>query len=1232
MPDPERLLRDGGAVRVEELFRLIHRVNPTDRGLDPDEQARRYELKAGLQSLLIERFGDQLRAREDGEDLVILEHAFGERDACHALLPALTPSARSWVRWQLDAVDDAAPASAPPTLESTCPSVLDDARQALDAYDYPLAEQLLRSAFAASRGAPREALALLQLLVEHLAMDLEALALETKLDSAARRHPRVRALLAMAAARLGRLDDASRRVEGLPGLSEVHAELARQALAQGHLDLATTSLGRLRDADPAHPDGARLAEALNARRQAHRAEQRRPAEEELETLLERGHWQRLLESATTLLRRFPGSAAASAFRVRAERALVDEEVAALLAGADHDERAGRLDDAVAKLERAERLGADVQRRLGAVREAAAAALTRHAVARVRRLLPGREGLLAWATLSPQDRGAFDEPRLADLASLLDASRRPEEAVDALLALESLDQESPAKEQLAVVKPHLRLLERTRWRSLVSELRARRRRVESERRQALKVAEAAQQAEAEVARYDAAVQQGDWIAARRIARQHRDERWARRLERASTELKRAWGLRVDPGEAVPYSDLRDFRLASTLRGVNPFMTAADEILLGNRAGPLVVLRRVGTDGRVRELVELRPPGGLVENVCPEVYGDLVFFHSGPRLLVLRHTPEWDIVDDIDLVDLIGKTPRDLLVVDGRHAVLATEDKGYVVDLVDRRIEWMGAPSKEDLELRGWKGGTAVARIGEDQVTVCRRRKPDSIQARYSLRSARTPTMGPEGQLLVLGVEDQVPDGPLELFVLTPALRGTRTLGETSRRMPLRLACDRDKGLVFTIGCDVQAHWEVRAFHLKGPKPTPIWRVEVPRATELAVHRDGVAVCLVILSVVGCRVHPLDKHPPQLPAELFVRTAGPPHLGPPFTLVAEAEFRRRRRELLRLHPEQLREGADLSDADRIGVITALQAAGEDDRASRLLAEELVKAPASEPLRLLRAAEVATRREWEPALALVRELSGAGLSAGQRYWTHALECMCLARLGKLEGAHDAARRALDVEPDNDSARTVALTLAALHGVGDREEFTAFNPALAVLAHGLADARRALRERRYSAVIEHANNVYTWACWEAGGLYLICRAWQALAPTEPHEVRLARTAAGGLLEALRQEDYLPLGELTVDIDVMEDLGLELLDGLSPEEPDMELGLEDLVLAWEEGQTARQTAEEFGCSVVSVYQARRRHGLTAPPPTRESRVALLRTCGWTREDAEWQVDQSPGGWSASPP
>lgn len=97
LPNAQDVLAGRADASVDELFELVHAVNPTRRRLPKEERSERYALKSRLQSLLIRRFGDEhLVVEPTGHaHLVLLEHRSGARHACHTLLPTLDDDARA---------------------------------------------------------------------------------------------------------------------------------------------------------------------------------------------------------------------------------------------------------------------------------------------------------------------------------------------------------------------------------------------------------------------------------------------------------------------------------------------------------------------------------------------------------------------------------------------------------------------------------------------------------------------------------------------------------------------------------------------------------------------------------------------------------------------------------------------------------------------------------------------------------------------------------------------------------------------------------------------------------------------------------------------------------------------------------------------------------------------------------------------------------------------------------
>lgn len=137
---------------LEDLIERIRRVNPTGRALPAREERARYAEKARLQSLLIERYPAEVRARahDDMPGGVSLSVPRLRASAAHAVLEALSDRARALVEEQLrldaasrDTVVARAPAAgaAPPGEDPQ----LTHAARALAEYDFGCAEAALSS-------------------------------------------------------------------------------------------------------------------------------------------------------------------------------------------------------------------------------------------------------------------------------------------------------------------------------------------------------------------------------------------------------------------------------------------------------------------------------------------------------------------------------------------------------------------------------------------------------------------------------------------------------------------------------------------------------------------------------------------------------------------------------------------------------------------------------------------------------------------------------------------------------------------------------------------------------------------------------------------------------------------------------------------------------------------------------------------------------------------------------
>lgn len=327
--DPDDVLAGRGkAPGARELIELIRTENPTGLDLSAKETARRYARKARLQSLLIDRFAEDLEVALDPREpgVIGIHHRPLDMHACHVPLQELADDARSWAQRTLDekAHDEATRPGAPerggrgarrPALETRKGSrdpaeltVAERARlgqEAIDAYDYELAREHLALALALASGDAVAAIPLLSLLVDHLAADEEALALQPRLSPSALRHPEARLLLGLAAARAGQRELALRLLDDHRGArsAEPFVVLARAALASGDGEAVALDLAAIRERDPIHPDLHGLEAALAARR----AEERLPLEAALTRLFDGGHIEDAEARARALLARFPDS-------------------------------------------------------------------------------------------------------------------------------------------------------------------------------------------------------------------------------------------------------------------------------------------------------------------------------------------------------------------------------------------------------------------------------------------------------------------------------------------------------------------------------------------------------------------------------------------------------------------------------------------------------------------------------------------------------------------------------------------------------------------------------------------------------------------------------------------------------------------------------------------------------------------------------------------------------------
>lgn len=336
-PATARLQREAWAMldalqtpAAADLVDLIHRVNPTGRGLEAADRAERYDVKHRLQSLLVRRHSGHLIVEVDRADprVVGLRHQRIRLDACHAVVDDLDDDARSWVQFRIDTamaeeVVALAPVSAPPVAvrreERGAEGWLPIAAAHAADYDYEAARDAYIQAFEESGGSVGTALPLVELLVETLGDFAGALALLPRI------HPRgpgvvnLHSLLAIAAVHERQFELAERLLGDAVGPlpSRAWTQLAQASLAAGQWERGSRAVGAARRAGAVSPELLAAERRLATERERLRA----PAEQALQALWAAGDMQAVSNEANAVLVHHPDSAAARRLLRDAERTL-----------------------------------------------------------------------------------------------------------------------------------------------------------------------------------------------------------------------------------------------------------------------------------------------------------------------------------------------------------------------------------------------------------------------------------------------------------------------------------------------------------------------------------------------------------------------------------------------------------------------------------------------------------------------------------------------------------------------------------------------------------------------------------------------------------------------------------------------------------------------------------------------------------------------------------------------
>lgn len=425
--DPECVAAGEGRPGVAELIALIHRINPTDRGLGEAEKARRYAIKAKLQSRLVRDWAGHLEIREEDDNVLAISHRGHSRDAAHVPRSALEPDARMIVDRLLAFGADEPGLTTPYPITSprSGSDRLAAGRAALDEWDFEGARAHFAAELAATGSEPA-AHALLELLVDQLADEAAALQVDVP-DRALT--PRVARLLALAAARVG--DDRADALLGrLDRTGEVEVRLLLGARAVRHEDVAvaTRHVEALRDLDPANGNVLDLAETLRTLRAAPLV----PLEQALAAAIAHDDLQAVRDAAEALLAAAPGHPSARRAVAELDRRERHAEAERLVAAAVRHRAEGRYDLEVHALERADHLQPGCASDLGEARARLAAQVEDRAIA---------------AAVSALDRG--DLTRYVDLPLAARAKLRHHRPSDARLDL--LDQLSDGRDPLRALR-------------------------------------------------------------------------------------------------------------------------------------------------------------------------------------------------------------------------------------------------------------------------------------------------------------------------------------------------------------------------------------------------------------------------------------------------------------------------------------------------------------------------------------------------------------------------------------------------------------------------------------------------------------------------------------------------------------------------------------------------------------------------------------------------------------
>ena len=500
--DYSDVLKEKVSVTVDELIRMIHRINPTGEDISSKKASERYKIKTQLQNLLIRRFHENLIVEQpDPENPRVVGFRLGhfDIDACHTLIDELDEDARSWTQRQIDEALTENPFAVTEISRKYNPSnsasIADDStnnklkkreedlskdeliqlgQKALDEYDYDACEKYFLRALKVAGDDPAPVLFLLELYVDYLAAYEKAVDLFSTIPTSVKSNDKVNLLSALDAARNGRTEPALEFIKGVshPRVAEVYVLLVEHLIQEGDLDCASNLLGKLASFEQAELKLTieQLAESI----QSLRAKSLQPTVQEMILADRQGRTGESLKLAGKILAVSPENKEARRLLHEYKKQQRQEKINQLLRLADEAKKNKDYSREVELLDKAISAGAKAEnlaKRLEYARNEAKRKKEKLEIQRFMNLLAEgdkKNAFLHYIHLTTHQQNLIKntthDPLLAWLDQILSAktTTKPEKLVEAVLVLskskEALNEKKEPERILEELEPYAKVLQ------------------------------------------------------------------------------------------------------------------------------------------------------------------------------------------------------------------------------------------------------------------------------------------------------------------------------------------------------------------------------------------------------------------------------------------------------------------------------------------------------------------------------------------------------------------------------------------------------------------------------------------------------------------------------------------------------------------------------------------------------------------------------------------------------